>query len=297
MEKIVSNHMKRFKSIINAKDIILLRAFRKRLSLAASVTVEASFVLPIFLCFFINLLCIFDVIKLQCDLEAALHQTGSQIMLNKAAIKSFLGFGKSGTDADLVPGAVDAVTAKREVKKYLGDEYLNKSPISNGALGLGFTETVFGSDEDIIDIIVTYKIHPPIGIAAFKEFPVEARFYGHAFTGYDVSGEHKKDNEECEELVYITEHGTSYHKSLDCSHLKLTVKTVSKKDVTSKRNKDGSKFYPCEYCGKQSGQVVYITNYGNRYHSKRNCGGIKRTIKTVPISEAAGKSPCKECAG
>ena len=43
MEKIVSNHMKRFKSIINAKDIILLRAFRKRLSLAASVTVEASF--------------------------------------------------------------------------------------------------------------------------------------------------------------------------------------------------------------------------------------------------------------
>ena len=278
------------------KDFVLLRAYRKRSSLAASVTVEASIVLPIFLFLFVNLLCVFDILKLQCDLEAALHQTGSQIMINKAATKSFLGYGEGGTTEDIVSGAVNAAMASRMVKQYLGEDYLEHSPICNGSSGLSFAQTALESDGDVIDIVATYKVHPLFGIAAFKNFPVEGRFYGHAFTGYDVRGEALEDDEEEDELVYITESGTAYHKSLDCSHLKLSVKSVSKKEVSSKRNKDRGKFYPCEYCGKRAGQTVYITNYGNRYHSDRNCSGIKRTIKTVRLSEAAGRSPCSECA-
>ncbi|WP_155829696.1 hypothetical protein [Butyrivibrio sp. AC2005] len=284
------------KSISDSKEKMLLRAYRKRLSLAASVTVEASIVLPIFLFFFVNLLCIFDILKLQCDLEAALHQAGSQIMINKAATKSFLGYGGGESDKDIVAGAVNAAMASRMVKNYLGEDRLDHSPICNGASGLSFAQTLFETDSDIIDIIATYKVHPLFGISAFKEFPVEGRFYGHAFTGYDVRGSVGEENEEEDELVYITEHGTAYHKSLDCSHLKLSVKSVSKKEVSSKRNKDRGKFYPCEYCGKRAGQTVYITNYGNKYHSDRNCSGIKRTIRTVRLSEAAGRSPCKECA-
>ena len=57
------------------------RAIRKirEVSLPASVTVEASLVLPIFIFFFANIMVMFNIIKVQSDLEAALHQTGNEI--------------------------------------------------------------------------------------------------------------------------------------------------------------------------------------------------------------------------
>ncbi len=281
---------------INKKDM-LLRASGKRPSLAASVTVEASIILPIFLFFFVNLLTIFDILKLQCDLEAALHQAGSQIMLEQAMVKHTLGNAADDNNLNAGIGAINSFTAGKKVKNYLGENYLNNSPISGGASGLKFVESAFYSSGDIIDIVATYKVHPLFGIAGFKEFPLEGRLYGHAFTGYELGGGQSDSDDEAEELVYITENGSAYHKSLDCSHLKLSVKKITKSGLSVKRNIGGAKYYPCEACGKGAGQTVYITNYGNRYHTKSSCSKIKRTIKTVPISEAVGKTPCKDCAG
>ena len=181
------------------------------------------------------------------------------------------------------------------VKNYLGEDYLKHSPIIGGASGLKLTETTVYSNGDILDIVATYKAHPLFGIAGFTDFSLEGRFYGHAFTGYSPN-EGDGNLDDGEELVYITESGTAYHKSLDCSHLKLSIKQIPKSEVSKKRNADRAKYYPCEYCGKRAGTYVYITNYGNKYHSNRNCGGLKRTIKTVRISEAIGRSPCSECA-
>ena len=272
-----------------------LRAIRKRPSLAASITIEASLILPLYLFFFVNLLSIFDIVKLQCDMEAALHQTGRQLMMTEATTRSFIKADDGDSKAGVAAGAVNAALAGKMVKDYLGEEYLEHSPIRGGASGLKLGETTLYSNGDILDIVAVCKVHPLFGIASFKDFPIEGRFYGHAFTGYSPD-EGSDSTDEGEELVYITESGTAYHKSLDCSHLKLSVKQVSKKEVSSKRNTDGAKYYPCEYCGKNGGNTVYITNYGNRYHTKRNCGGIKRTIRTVRISEAIGRTPCSECA-
>ncbi len=274
---------------------LLLRAKRKRPSLAASITVEASLILPIYLFFFINLLGVFSILKLQCDLEAAIHQTGREMMVNEATVRTFARTHDGGAVAGAAAGVIDAVTAGRMVKSYLGEEYLDKSVINDGAQGLSLAETTLYSNGDILDIVATYKAHPFFRIAAFTDFSLEGRFYGHAFTGYDPD-EGSGNVANAEELVYITEHGTAYHKSLDCSHLRLSVRQVSKADITTARNVDGSKYYPCEYCGSRAGNTVYITNYGTRYHSNRSCGGIKRTIKTVPISEAIGRTPCSECA-
>ena len=78
------------KKIVFVHKDLLLRANRKRPSLAASVTIEASLILPLFLFFFVNLLGVFDILKLQCDLEAALHQTGRQLMMSEATTRSFV---------------------------------------------------------------------------------------------------------------------------------------------------------------------------------------------------------------
>ena len=62
------------------------------------------------------------------------------------------------------------------------------------------------------------------------------------------------------------------------------------------RNNDGSKYYPCEYCaGKIAAGDVFITDYGNRYHGKVDCAGLKRKIYTIPISEVGARRPCSDC--
>ena len=68
---------KKIKRIIKS----LLQVIRKGVPLTASMTLEASIALPLFLFFFANILMLFNIIKIQCDIEAALHQTGSEMML------------------------------------------------------------------------------------------------------------------------------------------------------------------------------------------------------------------------
>ncbi len=291
--------MKHFKEIkiirCMRKDLLLRAKTGKRLSPAASVTVEASIVLPIFIFFFVNVIGAFDILKLQCDMEAALHQTGMQIaetsaytrMADEKTTKAILG--------DTARGVASSVYASQKVKSYLGDDYLEKNPIVGGGGGISFKESALNSDGDIIDIIASYKVHPMFGIAGFTDFGMESRFYGHGMTGYDPDSSKGADKEESEELVYITESGSVYHRSLSCTHLKIKVTSVPKSSVSSKRNKDRKKYYPCEHCGSRGSTNVYITSYGDKYHSDPNCSGLKRSIRTVPISEAAGRRPCSEC--
>lgn len=273
---------------------LLLRAKgRNWLSSTASITVEASLVLPICIFFFVNILGVFDILRLQCDMEAALHQAGSEIFETAGLLRCARK--ERGAAEDLAGKAATAVYAGKLVRNYLGEDYLNSSAVVNKSKGLSFAESAISSDSDIVDIVVSYKVQPLFKIASFTDFGMESRFYGHAFTGYDIkgSGVDKAGNEE--EMVYVTEYGVVYHRSLGCSHLKQCAQAVSKAGVSVKRNKDGSKYYPCEYCKSNLGNTVYITEYGNRYHSDINCTGMKRTIFTIPISEAAGKAPCSEC--
>ncbi|WP_051208953.1 TadE family protein [Butyrivibrio sp. WCD3002] len=274
---------------------LLLRVFTgKRPSPAASITVEASLVLPLFIFFFINILGAFDILRLQCDMEAALHQTGSQIM-EQAAYADMLTGNEKSKGASYAEGALTSGLAAKKVKAYLGEDYLKNSCIRGGAGGISFLQTAFRSDGDIIDIVASYKVHPLIGIAGFTDFTVESRFYGHAFTGYDPTGGHGNDESKKEEYVYITENGSVYHRNINCSHLKVSVQSCPKSNIGNKRSSDGSKYYPCEYCGKKAGGTVYITNYGNRYHSTNKCSAINRNVKTVPLSEVGGRRACKEC--
>ena len=118
----------------------------------------------------------------------------------------------------------------------------------------------------------------------------------HAWTG--ASWEETSDpNESPEKMVYVTASGTVYHKSLDCSHLKLSVSRISGSEVSSKRNDSGEKYYACESCskGQKPGSYVYITKSGNRFHNDRTCSGLKRTVRLVKESKAANLSVCKRC--
>ena len=97
-------------------------------------------------------------------------------------------------------------------------------------------------------------------------------------------------------MVYVTEYGEVYHRSIDCEHLRLKVQSVSFDELSHLRNNDRKKYYACEYCGENiGGGNVFITGYGEKYHSSINCLGLKRKIYTIPISEVGGRRPCSTC--
>lgn len=114
------------------------------------------------------------------------------------------------------------------------------------------------------------------------------------WTGYDVTlrkGRTKEDT-----IVYIAEYGTVYHKNRSCTHISLSIQAISSDTVTVKRNDLGEKYTPCTYCNDKGFATVYfITSHGNKYHKTAKCRGLKRTIKSVRLSEVEGVSPCKKC--
>lgn len=101
---------------------------------------------------------------------------------------------------------------------------------------------------------------------------------------------------ETEEIyVYITPEGSVYHLYRDCTHLDLSIENVSFVKACSSKNQYGKKYRECKVCDEPFGLLVYITKEGECYHSERNCSGLKRSVRQVPMSEVQGRSCCIRC--
>ena len=261
------------------------------------MTVEASFVLPLFIFFFVNIMALFNITELQSEIEGALHQAGSELSLMAFDLKFGEGVvmgerGAAGIDA--IAGAGGVLLAREDMRRTLGDR-IDRSITYGGFDGISFLQSKVLLHGDIIDLVLDYRVRPLIPLIGFRDIPIEARYYGHAWTGYDISGGFEAD-EEGEEMVYVTEHGEVYHRDIDCVHLRIKFRSVGFSELDVLRSLDGSRYYPCEYCGGAIGAGnVFITDYGNRYHSTASCRGLKRKIYTIPISEVGGRRPCSAC--
>ncbi len=152
-------------------------------------------------------------------------------------------------------------------------------------------------EKTIVELGGVVRIKPLFTAIVFPKRYVTTRCYLHKWTGYDPAED--ADTREEEELVYVTENGTVYHRDAGCTHLQLTIQPVLISQAEASRNRNGEKYKSCEICEKRSGisgSTVYITREGNRYHSSLACSGLKRTIYVIPLSQAEGKRPCSRCA-
>ncbi len=126
----------------------------------------------------------------------------------------------------------------------------------------------------------------------FERLAVARPFTGRHYN--ETEGGNAEDNR----IVFITKTGEVYHTSNICSHINLSVKGVDFSAANNLRNKNGAKYYPCEYCMRgKSGGTVYITDEGNRIHTNKNCPGLKRTIIEIKKIDAEGRGyrPCERC--
>lgn len=274
---------------------LLFASFSKKVK--AGMTVEASIVLPLFLFFFLNLGCAVEMIRLHGNLQLGLWQIGSKLSVYGYALYSGeMPEESDGGDnwwTDLTGVAIATTYVKSQIINSVGEEYLNHSPLTNGAGGLQFWESeIFGSDDEV-DIVVTYSVSPWSSMLGFSSFRLVNRYYSHIWNGYDLS-----NVEVGTQIVYITETGTVYHGDRDCTYLQLSVRQIPAADIDTVRNQYGGRYQPCEKCASGAEPtVLYITEEGNRYHYSRECSGLKRTVYSISIEEALkeGYRACSRC--
>ncbi len=244
-------------------------------SYRSSVTVEASLITPIYLYAIICLLFLLEVMVVQLEVRAGMHQASRNLT----------------EEAILIP-MLSNQTIQEEVVEAVGATWLDNSIILDGGSGLDCSGSSVSLHSGILQMDVQYHIALPVprflelGMSFQEELRVKL-WVGYRDTTFS----------EREDIVYVTDTGSVYHIDYQCSHLQLSIHTELAEQLESVRNAEGEKYHSCAICKPDASEegMVYVTKHGNHYHKTLNCSGLKRTIYAIPRSEVVGKGVCDRC--
>ena len=245
----------------------------RKKGIKASVTIETAMVLPFF---FLAIVCMFYMMEVM-TIRTAIR-SGMQYAAKNVAEKVYF-----------VP-LVSTSELENQIVQAIGSERLDRSIVVNGSGGIHCAKSRLSMMTGILDIRVDYNVRLPVPVISDITVPMEETIKVKGWCGYTKTGFH----ETADDIVYVTENGMVYHTDYNCNYLQLSIQCVSISEVDELRNKDQGRYYECESCEGNS-ENVYITDYGNRYHSSLNCSGLKRTIYAIPLAEAVGKGACTKC--
>ncbi len=236
-----------------------------------SLSLEAALVLPVFLFFILTLFLGIEAVRFQSNILEGLNE----------------GLGK------IYAGGSDG---KEAVLPYLDTQRLPYHCVDGGRGGILLQDHSTVDSDGIIELSASYGIRPAADFMPTGNIRIRDRVVGHAFTGYTGGFGTEHDPEE-DEYVYITETGTKYHRSTECTHIRITPAAVDASYIESGRNRRGAKYYPCERCRPALSGLLFITPEGSRYHCDSNCSALKRTVWALPLKEAVsrGYTPCSKC--
>ncbi len=245
-----------------------------------SMALEASMVLPVFLFFMMTVLLSLEAVRFQSDMQEALHQAG-----NRKAVEAY----------EIKYGNGKRVDTQSYIKEYLADQLYPYLCIEKGDQGISVQDQSSVEQNGQIELRVEYRLKPFIYWLPIGEIKIEDRFYSHSWTGY--SGAEKEEPGIQESYVYVTKSGSRYHRSYQCTYLRVKAEAVDYEQITFLRNESGRKYSSCSRCKPTKGGIVYITSEGRSYHGKADCPSLRRTIYIIPLSEAGGYGACSKCAG
>ena len=244
-----------------------------KLKRKAILFVETALVLPIFIMAMISLLTIIDVFFLDTKVEAALCEEAKII-----AMESYDGnaYGVSGIEANVLDR--------------LNNSNINTRIIKNNEFDFSKTDL---TDKELMYISARYAIVPPFDMFSLFEINREKVIVAHRWCGY-ING--LNSNSMLFEYVYMTKNGKVYHRSRECSHIRLHINVVDGSNIKNVRNEMGEKYKKCTYCKpKLTDSKLYVTTDGNKYHNTLSCSGLKRTVIRVRLSQLKNVEPCSRC--
>lgn len=238
-----------------------------------AMTMEAACVAPLFLMAVITFVYLLEILSLQIAVREGLQYAGRNVMQEAAKIP-----------------VVNKGKVEKDVVESIGRTRLDKSIILRGSKGMDCSGSNLSPATGIGQLKVKYKIKIPVPLFRISPILLTEQIRIKAWTGYEPSGSGTGG----EEMVYVTETGLVYHKNPDCTYLDLSIRQVEKGQIAGLRNESGGKYYACPLC-KKKGTACYITATGDRYHRSLACSGLKRTVYSIPISEARGRRKCSRC--
>ena len=256
----------------------------RTLARRAALTVEAAVVLPVFLLCMTVLMQYVNVYRNAASLGAALAQTGEEMAIGAYTTEYMEEDSILGIVLSAAYGAGRTYALAGKTDAIVHDNFVLSS---------------FLEKEDLVDLVMTYQVRKPTGLVKIPGSVWIQRGCVRGWTGREGSSGKKdeKEDEHAHQTVYVTEHGSVYHKDENCTHIHLHIMQVSLEEASKLRNVNREKYYPCEFCGHRAQGTVYITSDGNRYHSSLECHGLKRTVHEMDISEVGDLRPCSRCGG
>lgn len=146
------------------------------------------------------------------------------------------------------------------------------------------------ADGEYIRIKAVYRFKINFLFLGNYSFPREAIAVQRVFCGYLPHGG-QSDN--ADPIVYVAKNGRVYHTDLSCSHICLTISGGAVEQIMNHSRLDA-----CEKCVHKNERPfqLYITAFGDCYHSSLNCSGLKRSVKAVQLSELGNMRMCSRCA-
>lgn len=271
-----------------------------------SLTVEASLAVPpVFLCLWMFLQ-LFLFLHVQTEMQTAMTSVVRRLSEYGTVYSQISSMSAEEADDLIHKIGIDSAIGRVAGQAYLG--YLLREEIedddwivmvSGGTSGVSASGSRLFEEKGKISLLVSYRFTPFSSVISFGSLPVVQRVDAGSFFGKDR--EVKKTSEEDEEepeMVYVASRGTVYHCVATCTHLKIDVRQVAYSDVGKERNNDGEIYRQCTYCDHTPiGSTVYITDYGNRFHTTITCSELRRTYESITKEEAEsrGLRGCKKC--
>ncbi|MCD7957234.1 MAG: hypothetical protein LUG93_16090 [Lachnospiraceae bacterium] len=242
-------------------------------------------VLPMFLFCMVAALRYCQAMETAIQFGTALSETGKTIA---TAAYATTYTGEADTGAELAAGAVSLVYAQSSVT--------GKTADTSAVKNVNMVLSSLMQEDEMIDLVLTYQVSTPFAIVNLPGTFFIQRASVRAWVGRsEEEADEAETGEEDDEYVYVTETGTVYHRSADCTYLKLSTFTVDINTLATLRNNSGEIYHACELCGAEAGAIVYVTTEGNRYHSSLSCSSLKRTVTQVKLSEVGELHACSKC--
>lgn len=258
------------------KNLLIKKERTSTFASKGSLTLEAAVVLPVFLFAGLCLAYLLEMMTIQTTIHHAMHSVGKEIA--QVAYSSPM---------------ISTYGIQQHMIKNIGEERLEKSMIAGGAKGLDCSKSKSDWNTAEIELSACYDLEIPVLFFRIPLISKEETLRVKGWTGYVPGADGVQKNE----VVYVTDYGLVYHKDMHCTYLELSIRAVRPEDVETLKNQSGGKYRACQFCEKptENTKRLYVTGYGDRYHTSLDCNRIKRNIYAVPLDEAYGLGGCSKC--
>ncbi len=249
----------------------------------ASLTVEAALELPLFFLLCVIVLQYASVMRTACEFSGSLTTTAQEMAV--VAYKK-----EYGDSNNVIRGALSDVWARSQV--------IDTAPDKEEVRLATFAGSSYMKNGDDIELVLTYQPKPKFALLSLPLTFFVQKAVVRGWTGrLGYSGENGGEDADPvrSNTVYVTDHGTVYHTNPDCSHLHVTIISITPDQLRNARNVSGHKYKKCPYCGNSGHGGLYVDPYGTSYHTSLDCPGLKRSVHETSLDECGHMHECADC--